>query len=51
MMRKKGNDLKRQDTFVGTAYYVAPEMLENNESGLFTDLWALGCIVYELCSG
>ena len=26
-------------------------MLENNVSGLFSDLWALGCIIYELCTG
>jgi novel protein kinase C eta type len=33
-------------TFVGTPLYVAPEMLEQNLSGPFTDLWALGCIIY-----
>ena len=38
--------LQRQGTFVGTALYVAPEMLEYNNSGRFTDLWALGCILY-----
>lgn len=32
--------------------YCAPEMLEeNNQAGLFTDLWALGCIMYEMASG
>jgi NIMA (never in mitosis gene a)-related kinase len=36
---------------VGTPFYVAPEMLESSISGLFSDLWALGCIIYELCSG
>ena len=33
-------------TFVGTPLYVAPEMLQNNESSAGSDLWALGCIVY-----
>jgi len=33
-------------TFVGTPLYVAPEMLESNHSGPFTDLWALGCIIF-----
>jgi serine/threonine protein kinase len=33
-------------TFVGTPLYVAPEMLEMNLSGPFTDLWALGCIIF-----
>ncbi len=26
-------------------------MLEFNESGLFTDLWALGCIIYQFLAG
>jgi serine/threonine protein kinase len=45
------NKYKRQQTFVGTPMYCAPEMLEHNLAGLFTDLWALGCIMYELSSG
>lgn len=47
----KKNPLKRKQTFVGTPMYSAPEMLEHNQAGLFTDLWALGCIMYELSSG
>ena len=45
------NKLKRKQTFVGTPLYCAPEMLEHNLAGLFTDLWALGCIMFELSSG
>jgi serine/threonine protein kinase len=41
----------RPGTFVGTALYVAPEMLEFNSSGFYTDLWALGCIIYEMLVG
>ena len=26
-------------------------MLESNQSGLYSDLWALGCIIYELSTG
>jgi serine/threonine protein kinase len=37
---------KNRQSFVGTPLYVAPEMLEFNLSGLYTDLWALGCIIY-----
>jgi serine/threonine protein kinase len=36
----------REGTFVGTPLYVAPEMLDGNRAGRFTDLWALGCIIY-----
>ncbi|CDW85011.1 serine threonine-protein kinase pk61c [Stylonychia lemnae] len=38
----------REQTFVGTPLYVAPEMLEFNQAGSYTDLWALGCIIYQM---
>ncbi|KAJ7060544.1 kinase-like domain-containing protein [Mycena amicta] len=38
-------------TFVGTAQYQAPELLERNETSRSSDYWALGCILYELASG
>jgi serine/threonine protein kinase len=38
-------------TFVGTPLYVAPEMLEFSQAGRFSDLWALGCILYEMIEG
>jgi serine/threonine protein kinase len=47
----KAPKYKRQMTFVGTPMYCAPEMLEHNQAGLFTDLWALGCIMFELSTG
>ena len=31
-------------TFVGTPYYVSPEVLEDQECGASADLWALGKI-------
>ena len=33
-------------TFVGTPLYASPEMLSCSISGPYTDLWALGVIVY-----
>ena len=41
----------REGTFVGTPLYVAPEMLESNFAGKFTDLWAFGCIIYQFHVG
>lgn len=38
-------------TFVGTPYYLAPEMIANSSAGIFNDLWALGVIAYELLVG
>ncbi|KAG2740779.1 kinase-like protein, partial [Suillus brevipes Sb2] len=38
-------------TFVGTAQYVARELLESNETSKSSDLWALGCLIYQMISG
>lgn len=37
--------------FVGTAEYVSPEVLSNQETGPASDLWALGSIIYQLFVG
>ena len=36
---------------MGTPLYVPPEMIENIESGAFTDLWSLGVIIFEMAFG
>jgi len=42
-----------RSTFVGTAQYVSPEMLEGSDCGAPADLWALGIktIINELLIG
>lgn len=42
---------RRRASFVGTAEYVPPELLQYNECGFETDIWALGCILYQLFNG
>jgi 3-phosphoinositide dependent protein kinase-1 len=37
-----------RSTFVGTAQYVAPEMLEDSECSAPADIWALGCMIYQM---
>jgi 3-phosphoinositide dependent protein kinase-1 len=41
----------RKGTFVGTINYLAPEMIEDSQAYLSTDLWALGCILYKMLTG
>lgn len=50
-MRKTTRNDRRRDTFVGTALYVSPEMLNNNQAGPESDYWALGVIIYQLTFG
>ncbi|KAI5721782.1 hypothetical protein M8J77_025626 [Diaphorina citri] len=42
---------RRRNSFVGTAQYVSPELLSDKTASPASDLWALGCIVYQMISG
>ncbi|XP_041664838.1 serine/threonine-protein kinase Nek3 [Cheilinus undulatus] len=37
-------------TYVGTPYYVAPEIWDNKPYNNKSDVWSLGCVLYELCT-
>lgn len=41
----------RAKSFVGTAEYVSPELLENKFCGKPGDVWAFGCIMYQMIAG
>ena len=61
---KEGNDVRVGDlgvakvlnqtffakTFIGTPYYLSPEICEDKPYNDKSDVWALGCILYELCT-
>lgn len=42
--------LEQAKTVVGTPYYMSPEVCENKPYRFKSDLWALGCILYEMCT-
>ncbi|KAI9816093.1 MAG: pkb-activating kinase-like protein [Thelocarpon impressellum] len=46
-----GGDGERANSFVGTAEYVSPELLRDKNACKASDLWAFGCIVYQLLAG
>lgn len=37
-------------TVVGTPYYLSPEICEDRPYGTASDMWSLGCVLYELCA-
>jgi 3-phosphoinositide dependent protein kinase-1 len=41
----------RSNSFVGTAAYISPELLNDHYSVKASDLWALGCVLYQLLCG
>ncbi|XP_028857573.1 serine/threonine-protein kinase Nek3 isoform X2 [Denticeps clupeoides] len=37
-------------SYVGTPYYVSPEVWDNKPYNNKSDVWSLGCVLYELCT-
>ncbi|XP_054289530.1 serine/threonine-protein kinase Nek2-like isoform X1 [Macrosteles quadrilineatus] len=44
------NEQVFSDTIVGTPYYMSPEIIKGSKYDRKSDIWALGCLVYELCA-
>ncbi len=52
MVQEEGGEpLPKRKSFVGTAQYVSPEILSGRASTRASDLWAIGCILYQMLTG
>ncbi|KAM4701673.1 serine/threonine-protein kinase Nek5 isoform 2-T3 [Discoglossus pictus] len=48
--RMLNNTMELARTCVGTPYYLSPEICENRPYNNKTDIWSLGCVLYEMCA-
>lgn len=48
--RVLNNSMELAQTCVGTPYYLSPEICQNKPYNNKSDIWSLGCVLYELCT-
>jgi NIMA (never in mitosis gene a)-related kinase len=40
----------KAQSILGTPYYCSPEILKSDKYSFKSDIWSLGCILYEMCA-
>ena len=47
----ENSELNSLNDFIGTPYFIAPEIINNEKYGAKCDIWSLGVVTYSLISG
>ena len=50
LARELSSESKFAETYVGTPYYMSPELISQLKYNKSCDIWALGCLAYELAA-
>ncbi|CAF0812289.1 unnamed protein product [Brachionus calyciflorus] len=49
LAKLKENDCSKMHSVVGTMFYSCPEIIKNEPYNEKADIWAVGCVLYEMC--
>ncbi|KAK1793257.1 hypothetical protein P4O66_011641 [Electrophorus voltai] len=48
LAKKLGSEYSMAETCVGTPYYMSPELCQGEKYNFKSDIWAMGCVLFEL---